>query len=178
MFVVFLVVAVLSWAGKGPRRSQPRDRGGQTSSGGARIHDGDTLSLAGTSVRFFGMDAPELRQSCTDERGRAWECGEAARDALIARIGSRDVRCDSRSRDRYGRVIGVCFAGDENLNEWMVREGWAFAYREYSTEFVDEELVARAARRGIWRGRVKPPWDWRRERRTKTRSGASSADER
>lgn len=174
MFVVFVVVAVLSWANRGPRRTSPREARGETSSGSARVHDGDTLSLAGTSVRFFGMDAPELRQSCTDERGRAWECGVEARDALIARIGSRDVRCDSRSRDRYGRLIGVCFArdenrDDENLNEWMVREGWAFAYREYSTDFVDEERIARAARRGIWRGRVEAPWDFRREKRTKTK---------
>ena len=34
----------------------------------------------------------------------------------------------------------------------MVRAGFATAYRRYSTDYVDEENEAKAARRGIWAG--------------------------
>ena len=39
------------------------------------------------------------------------------------------------------------------------------AYRRYSHAYVAEESGARAAKRGVWRGEVMPPWDWRRGKR-------------
>ena len=52
--------------------------------------------------------------------------------------------------------------GGGDLNAWMVTEGWAFAYRRYSLDYVDEESRARAAKRGVWRGEVVAPWEWRK----------------
>jgi len=43
-------------------------------------------------------------------------------------------------------------AGIEDLIAFMVRQGWALAYRRYSTAYVDEEDAARAAQAEIWRG--------------------------
>lgn len=59
----------------------------------------------------------------------------------------------------------MCRAAREELNAWMVCEGWAFAYQQYSRAYVAEEEAARAARRGIWRGEFVAPWDWRRGER-------------
>ena len=47
----------------------------------------------------------------------------------------------------------------------MVREGWAVAYREYSPEYVPDELADRRARAGLWAGRCVPPSEWRRGQR-------------
>ena len=80
-------------------------------------------------------------------------------------IGSQSVTCRGTERDRYGRLIAVCNAGEDDLNAMMVRDGWALAYRQYSLDYVDEEGVARDAKRGIWRGEFVPPWEWRRGRR-------------
>jgi endonuclease YncB( thermonuclease family) len=44
----------------------------------------------------------------------------------------------------------------------MVREGWALAYREYSTDYVPQEQEARAAKRGLWNETFIDPWDWRK----------------
>ena len=70
------------------------------------------------------------------------------------------------SRQRWhsipGSVADPCSAGSEDLNAWMVAEGWALAYRHYSMDYVDEEAAAQAAGRGIWRGEFVAPWDWRR----------------
>lgn len=71
-------------------------------------------------------------------------------------------------RDRYGRALGVCFQGDIDLNDWMVRQGYALAYRRYSTAYVEAENEARTVRRGLWLSEFTAPWIWRehhRERR-------------
>ena len=57
--------------------------------------------------------------------------------------------------------MAVCRADGEDLNAWMVSEGWALAYRRYSEAYVDEEAGAESARAGLWRGEFVPPWDWR-----------------
>ena len=73
--------------------------------------------------------------------------------------------CEERDRDRHGRIVAVCRAGGEDLNAWMVSEGWALAYRRYSEAYVDEEVGAKSARAGVWRGEFVPPWDWRQGKR-------------
>ncbi len=53
----------------------------------------------------------------------------------------------------------------ESLEEWMVANGWALAYRDYSLDYVAQEADAQAARRGIWAGEFVEPWKWRRGKR-------------
>ena len=132
--------------------------------GSARVIDGDTLDVGGVRIRLHGIDAPESGQSCR-AGGKRWSCGREATRALAGRIGGRSIECQERDRDRYGRVVAACSASGRNLNTWMVAEGWAFAYRRYSNAYVGEESAARAARRGVWRGEVVPPWEWRKGKR-------------
>jgi hypothetical protein len=71
---------------------------------------------------------------------------------LAEYIGRRTVTCEPRDRDRYGRLVATCrVVGGTSISGWMVREGWAVAYRRYSQDFVADEAAARAAKRGIWR---------------------------
>lgn len=128
--------------------------------GEARVVDGDTLEVAGERIRLHGIDAPESEQSC-ERDGLSYACGAAATDWLQQHVQTRPVRCEEEGRDRYGRLLAVCFAGDENLNKGMVEAGWALAYRRFSTRFLPEELDAIHARRGLWAGRFVPPWQWR-----------------
>ena len=130
----------------------------------ARVVDGDTLDVGGVRIRLHGIDAPETAQNCR-AGGRLWSCGREAGRALVRRIGGRPVACEERDRDLYGRVVAVCRTSGSDLNAWMVAEGWAFAYRRYSHAYVAEESRARSAQRGIWRGEVVAPWEWRRGKR-------------
>jgi endonuclease YncB( thermonuclease family) len=102
--------------------------------GTASIVDGDTIEIHGQRIRFHGIDAPESRQECTRSDSTTWRCGQQAALALSDRIGRSIVRCDPRDRDRYGRIVAICFKGAEDLNRWMVASGWAVAYRKYSLE--------------------------------------------
>ncbi len=129
-------------------------------SGPARVIDGDTIEVAGERVRLHGIDAPESGQSCL-RHGVAWQCGAEASQALRELVRNRPVRCDERGRDRYRRLISVCWANGVDLNGRMVALGMALAYRRYSTAYVHQEARAKAARAGMWAGPFIPPWNWR-----------------
>lgn len=133
--------------------------------GRASVIDADTIEIHNERIRLHGIDAPESSQTCRRTSGEVWRCGQAAALALADRIGSKPVRCDARERDRYGRVIGVCHDAGGNLNSWLVQEGWAVAYRQYSDDYTKAEGQAREAEAGIWSGDFVQPWDWRRGKR-------------
>ena len=133
-------------------------------SGKARVTDGDTIRFGKTRVRLFGIDAPEIKQKCVFN-DKTWNCGIEARKALVNMIGEQKVSCEKKDKDRYGRIIAVCTVGGVNLNALMVREGWALAYRKYSRDYVDEELIAKVRKTGVWKGTFKFPWVWRRSKR-------------
>ena len=135
--------------------------GSETVSGRARVIDGDTIEVAGARIRLHGIDTPERGQHCR-AGGKLWPCGAFATRALEDRISGRPVACEGKDRDRYGRIVAVCRLGGEDLNAWMVSQGWALAYRRYSRAYVVEEGSAKKAGLGLWRGEFVPPWDWRR----------------
>ena len=132
--------------------------------GSPRVIDGDTIIIGDTRIRLYGIDAPEQQQHCFSA-GTAWPCGESATAALKLMVQEHVVRCEGSKEDRYGRLIGVCFVAGRNLNEAMVRAGWALAYRKYSKKYVAAEQKAVDGSLGIWRGDFVPPWEWRKKRR-------------
>ncbi|MEG3620184.1 thermonuclease family protein [Magnetovibrio sp. PR-2] len=134
---------------------------------GARVIDGDTLEVNGERHRLHGIDAPERGQTCTTASASPWPCGQAAADALREHIAGRAVTCMANGRGRYGRLISVCRVGDEDLGRWLVKHGWAVAYRRYSKAYVADEDDAREAQLGLWSGKFTLPWDWRKQRRTR-----------
>ena len=130
-------------------------------SGSARIVDGDTLWIGDTKIRLHGIDAPETRQECHKD-GKAYLCGEASTNALRELVGDKPIRCGGDKKDRYNRVLAVCYAGGINLNAETVRQGWALAYRRYSKDYVEAENEARLYKRGMWAGEFEMPWEWRK----------------
>jgi endonuclease YncB( thermonuclease family) len=134
----------------------------ETIRGRASVIDGDTLEIAGKRIRLHGADAPESSQAGKDRQGNEYRCGQRAALALADQIGSGPVSCEARDTDRYGRIVAVCSQRGIDLNAWMVEQGHALAYRQYSTDYVPQEEAARAAKRGIWSGSFTPPSEYRR----------------
>ena len=131
------------------------------------VVDGDTLQLDRTIYRLDGIDAPEIDQTCLDQRGDVWPCGVTARDRLRAYIGNRGVRCEDKGPDPdyKQRRIGICSVESETatLNEWLVREGWAINFEPYAKgRFAAQEADARENQRGLWKGCFADPRDLRR----------------
>ena len=162
-----IVVTVIAVGIASPAGSQGRI------SGRAKVTDGDSFEIGATSIRLFGVDAPEGRQPCTRD-GREWACGEEAARRLRSLTGSGHVVCTRRDVDDYGRVVAQCSQGGVDLAAEMARSGLAVAYRRYSNAYIEEENEARAARRGLWAGEFTPPEQWRRSDGT-TRSEATAS---
>ena len=134
-----------------------------TLTGPARVIDGDTLVILGQHIRLEAIDAPETRQVC--QRDGEWRCGLAATEALKTMTGGAEIRCEGTATDRYQRLLATCWVGPVNLNAAMIRQGWALAYRHYSTRYAHDEADAKRNGAGIWASVFVPPWDWRRQQR-------------
>ena len=128
------------------------------------VIDGDTIDINGQRIRLHGIDAPESKQFCVSG-GKKYRCGQKAALALSDRIGKGTVACKAKDTDRYGRLIAICFKGQEDLNGWLVSEGLAIAYRHYSKDYVTHEARAQSISVGLWAGDFIMPWDWRRGKR-------------
>lgn len=134
--------------------------------GVASVIDGDTLDIHGQRIRFHGVDAPESSQQCFRLPSKApWRCGQRAALALSDFIGRRPVSCIPKDTDRYGRTIAVCQVAGQDLNAWMVDNGWAVAYARYSRDYVANEARAHGAGKGIWTSAFAAPWDYRASQR-------------
>ena len=127
-----------------------------------KIIDGDTIELNGEKIRFSGIDTPELKQTCT-KNNEVILCGIEARKLLIKKIGKNKVQCTKEGKDQYKRTLAECFVKDFSLSSFLVREGYAFAYRKYSKKFVNDEDYARKNNLGLWSMRFEYPWDWRKK---------------
>jgi endonuclease YncB( thermonuclease family) len=125
------------------------------------IMDADTVDAGTFKVRLNGIDAPETDQRCLDAQGKVWSCGVEATAKLDAYSHSRPWSCELTGVDRYGRSLGTCLIDGEDVGRWLVRNGWALAFRRYSTVYVPDEDYAREHQLGLWSGAFIAPWDWR-----------------
>ena len=131
-------------------------------SGFALVTDGDTIKILNNKIRLHGIDAPEKNQKCT-KNAKEYNCGLVASEALIKKISKNVVKCTTqKNKDRYNRFIGVCFDDQENLNKWMVRNGYAIAYRRYSKDYILDEEFAKTNKLGLWSGTFLKPEKWRK----------------
>jgi len=164
--LLFLMLALPAFA-KEPIR---------TIQGLTKVSDGDTIQIVdqlGTrvKVRLYGIDAPE-----TEKRNRktglfskpGQPYGEEAFGALKRKVGAQRVRAEVVDIDRYRRAVSVVWLGKRNINQEMVREGAAWAYRQYldrphASEYIRAEEEARREGLRLWRqGNPQAPWEFRR----------------
>ncbi len=144
-----------------------------------KVSDGDTIHVTdnlGTkvTVRFYGMDAPETEKSnkrthIVSKKGQPY--GEEAYEALRDKIHQKHVRLEVTDIDKYKRSVAIVYFNDRNINEEMIAEGWAWAYRDYldtpyASEFIKLEEQARSQHLGLWKqSNPQPPWEFRKEQK-------------
>ena len=126
-----------------------------------KVIDGDTIVLNGEKIRFSGIDTPELKQTCI-YKNQEVICGVFAKMLLIEKIGNKTPVCISEGKDIYKRTLAECFVDGESLSSFLVRRGYAFAYRKYSKKFVEDEEFAKTNKLGLWSMKFQYPWDFRK----------------
>jgi endonuclease YncB( thermonuclease family) len=130
--------------------------------GQASIIDGDTLEIHRTRIRLSGIDAPESNQLCRGDDSLQYRCGAKTANDLDGFIARRPVSCVPVSLDQYGRTVATCAVGGVDLGDWLVRNGFALDWPQYSKGRYDAaQRDAEHAGRGIWAGSYVEPWLYR-----------------
>ena len=135
-----------------------------------KVVDGDTIHIKSYKIRLEGIDAPEMKQQCKKPYlqimfftfQKDYYCGQVSKKKLIQKIGNKPVKCILLGKDRYKRYLAKCFKGTINLNRWMVRNGYAIAYRKYSKIYIPHENFAKEEKLGLWSGTFINPEKWRK----------------
>ena len=127
-----------------------------------KITDGDTIRINGEKIRFSGIDTPELRQMCI-KQGIRTPCGITAKKILIDKIADNKIVCIREGKDQYKRTLAECFVNNESLSSYLVKSGYAFAFRKYSKKFVKDENYARKNKLGMWSMNFEMPWQYRKK---------------
>jgi endonuclease YncB( thermonuclease family) len=106
-----------------------------TISGSAHVIDGDTVVVAGTTVRLKGVDAAEL--------GTAR--GEDARRVMDRLVIGR-LTCRLTGEKTHGREVGYCATADgTDINRAIIAQGAALACPRYDERYVPFEQAAALA---------------------------------
>lgn len=128
-----------------------------------RVVDGDTIHIGKIKYRFHGIDAPEMSQICK-QNNKNIKCGVLSKVKLVEKINNQKVNCKKITTDRYKRIVAECFVNNESLSSFLVKNGYAFAYRRYSKQFVEDENFAKKNKLGLWAMEFQYPWDYRRKK--------------
>jgi endonuclease YncB( thermonuclease family) len=145
--------------------------------GTAKVREGDTIQIGNSRIRLAAIDAPSVDQLCLNTHGERWTCGVAARDELIKHTENKTWTCHVNQQDRRGRLLARCEVDGEDIQKWMVRNGWALAYVRFSHDYEADEHAAREAKVGMWQGAFIAPWDWRIRNKKTTILGAAKPPE-
>ena len=130
--------------------------------GQASVIDGDTIEIHGTRIRLWGIDAPESTQLCRGEDSLRYRCGAKAANDLDGFIARRSVSCTPISLDQYGRTVATCTVDSTDLGQWLVSNGLALDWPNYSRGMYDKiQREAEHAGRGMWSGSYVAPWLYR-----------------
>ena len=140
----------------------PAVAGAADITGVPKIREADHIQIGNARIRLGGIDGPQVDQLCLNAKGERWGCGAAARDELIKYAGTKTWSCNRRqATDRRGRIVARCDVDGEDIQKWLVRNGWALALVRVSRDYEPDEKAAREAKAGMWQGAFIAPWDWR-----------------
>jgi endonuclease YncB( thermonuclease family) len=130
------------------------------------VTDGDTITLlVGTEqkkIRLAEIDAPEKSQAF----------GNLSKMMLSEKVFGKEVRVTITNKDKYNRYVGKITCNGRNINEEMVKEGYAWNYKQYShnPEMAFAEFEARKNQSGLWQLPATPPWDFRKQPKSSSKS--------
>jgi len=130
-----------------------------------KVADGDTVTILTSEnkqvkIRLDGIDCPERKQ----------DFGTKAKNFTNSLCYGKVIKVNVKGLDRYGRTLGVVWAGSVNLNEELLRNGLAWHYKKYnhSQRYANIEKQAQNKKLNIWSvPNPVAPWDFRKQKKAK-----------
>lgn len=116
------------------------------------VADGDTITVLSykgkEKIRLAQIDAPEVSHFGSASQ----PYGKEATIFLKNLVAKRSVRVDVEDVDRYGRNVGTVYVSGNNVNREMVKNGYAWVYRQYAKDsmLMNLEKSARTKKIGLW----------------------------
>ena len=132
------------------------------------VHDGDSIRIRidnskPFNVRFYGIDAPELKQ----------KYGEESKDFLYKLLKNNKIdSLEFINIDKYNRPIVILNLADGiSIQQMLLGNGMAWYYGYFCnieplcTEWKYLEKNAQKQYLGLWaNGSAKAPWEWKRKK--------------
>ncbi|EAH8795953.1 thermonuclease family protein, partial [Campylobacter coli] len=125
-----------------------------------RVIDGDTIEISTNNktskIRFFGIDAPELKQNF----------GKKSKAALEKILKDKEVYIFSKNKDNYGRIVAIVKLKDVDINQFLVSQGYVWADTYYTNAYIKEQEKAQKNKLGLWKDdNPIEPYKWRKQNR-------------
>jgi endonuclease YncB( thermonuclease family) len=119
------------------------------------VKSAGTLEADDAVIRLSGLTAPERDDTCPAPQGKTWPCGRVGQTALARLIRSRAIECVFAGRAPDGALLGRCTVAATDINEWVVRRGWARA--DVASTYAEALAAARQDGSGLWsKGEAQP----------------------
>lgn len=115
------------------------------------VADAGTLKAGKTTIRLAGLAAPAPDETCPDKAGKRWPCGRRGRAALARLIRAKAVDCAITAYQEGGVAVARCKVGRVDVNDWVVRHGWARPSQAAAKRYAGALDKAKKDGRGIWR---------------------------
>ena len=127
------------------------------------VSDGDTITVRcgdhpQERIRLMEIDAPEKKQAY----------GQKARQALSELVYGKQINIETSGHDRYQRTLAHLKLDDSDINRLMVKQGFAWCYRQYLKDLscLDDEQHAKDQHLGLWADADPiPPWAFRHSKK-------------
>jgi len=119
--------------------------------GDASVKSGNEIQIGKRTVRLFGIRAPGIDDTCQIDDVKM-KCGIVAWSELIQLADGWHVSCDIELKSKDGAEYATCYVGELDVNEGMVRSGWAKAMKQQTDRYLVDEEDARSSKRGLWAG--------------------------
>lgn len=105
-----------------------------------RVIDGDTVELInGTILRLYGINTPEKGEYLSKEAVY-----------FLSTYENKEIDLETFEKDKYNRTLAVIYDNGENINEKLIKNGFATVYMSDNAEFMAAQEYAKNNEIGLW----------------------------
>ena len=121
------------------------------------------IMVQGRVISLQGIQVITYKALCKDKK-EEWACGKTAWEVLRDKLANAQTHCMifvNLFWTEGAPENASCWINGENLNSWLVRQGWALRKKGFEIHFHRQERMAKNDQTGLWRGGFIPPDEWR-----------------